>query len=94
MHGQPASPARHNYRFTIGEQECAEHQPARPELVPSGSVHVDCAVAGVCFGGGAGVCGAARPRRRAFSSWKWRSIGLVASPESGSGATSEKTAIK
>ena len=35
MHGQSASPARHNYRFTIGEQECAEHQPARPELVPS-----------------------------------------------------------
>ena len=45
MHGQPASPARHNYRFTIGEQERAEHQPARPELVPSGSVrHGDWAV--------------------------------------------------
>src|SRR5207247_2161615 len=39
---------------------------------------------------GAGVCGAARPRRRAFSCWKWRSIGLVASPGSGSGATSEE----
>ena len=52
MHGQPASPARHNYRFTIGEQECAEHHPARPELVPSGSVrHGDWAVAGECFGG-------------------------------------------
>jgi hypothetical protein len=38
LHGQPASPARHNYRFTIGEQECAEHHPARPELVPTGSV--------------------------------------------------------
>ncbi len=36
MHGRPASPARHNYRFTIGEQECAEHQPARPELVQLG----------------------------------------------------------
>ena len=34
MHGQPASPARHNYRFTIGEKECAEHHPARPELRP------------------------------------------------------------
>ena len=91
MHGQPASPARHNYRFTIGEQECAEHHPACPELVPSGSVrHGDWAVAGECFGGGAGVCGAARPRRRAFSSWKWGSIELVASPESGSGATSEE----
>ena len=67
MHGQPASPARHNYRFTIGEQECAEHQPARPELVPSGSVrHGDWAVAGECFGGGAGVCEAGRPRRRTF----------------------------
>ena len=67
MHGQPASPARHNYRFTIGEQECAEHQPARPELVPSGSVRPgDWAVAGECFGCGAGVCGAARPRRRTF----------------------------
>ena len=63
----------------------------RPVLVPSGSVrHGDWAVAGECFGGGAGVCGAARPRRRAFSSWKWRSIGLVASPESGSAATSEE----
>jgi hypothetical protein len=37
MHGRPASPARHNYRFTIGEQECAEHQPARPELVQTRS---------------------------------------------------------
>lgn len=47
MHGQPASPARHNYRFAIGEQESAEHHPARPELVPSGSVrHGDWAVAG------------------------------------------------
>jgi hypothetical protein len=55
MHGQPASPARHNYRFTIGEQECAEHHPARPELAPSGSVrHGDWAVAGERFGGGAG----------------------------------------
>ena len=52
MHSQRASPARHNYRFTIGEQECVEHHPARPELVPSGSVrHGDWAVAGECFGG-------------------------------------------
>ena len=56
MQGQPASPARHTYRFTIGEQESAERHPARPELVPSGSVrHGDWAVAGECFGGGAGV---------------------------------------
>jgi hypothetical protein len=47
MHGQPASPARHKNRFTIGEQESAEHHPARPELVPSGGVrHGDWAVAG------------------------------------------------
>jgi hypothetical protein len=43
MHGRPASAARHNYRFTIGEQECAEHQPARPELVPSASVAITAA---------------------------------------------------
>ena len=74
-------PLRHDTTtaFAIGEQECAEHHPARPELVPSGSVrHGDWAVAGECFGGGAGVCGAARPRRRAFSSLMCRCIELFA----------------
>jgi hypothetical protein len=72
MQGQPASPARHTYRFTIGEQESAERHPARPELVPSGSVrHGDWAVAGECFGGecfgvGAGVCGARSPAAARF----------------------------
>ena len=44
-------PLRHDTTtaFAIGEQECAEHHPARPELVPSGSVrHGDWAVAGEC----------------------------------------------
>src|SRR3954465_2942399 len=73
---------------------------ARLLLVLSGSVrHGDWAGAGERFGGGGGQCGAAGPRReqlaapraarRAFGSWKEHSIGLVASPGSGSGATPE-----
>jgi hypothetical protein len=91
MHRQPASPARHNYRFTIGEQECAEHQPARPELVPSVSV----AHHGRFRGGGELWRAGGRPRaeccfhagERSSDCWTARSTGqLVRRPERASRA--------
>jgi hypothetical protein len=50
-----------------GNQARAQHRRGRLRVVLSGSVrHGDWAVARERFGGGAGVCEAARPRRRTF----------------------------
>src|SRR5437868_12384131 len=91
MRGQPASPARHNYRSTMGSRSA-------PSISRHARSSSRAAVCGTAIGPSPASAWVAEQAYAeplalgggAFSSWKWRSIGLVASPESGSAATSEE----